>query len=755
MLNGSKMAALRFRAENAHRMPTTPTGWYQYHKSKHYNVALEAMKSGMRFGLRLPVWALGFIVIEDSVDRLRGMRDAFSTVVAGLTLSGIFSVKNGFNIPTAARTARAGLWGGLMFGVLQDVMALARGRHVPYVDLLKRVMDMKGYEWSRVLLIRIIDESGTHRHYSCRHEYDEEEYVNYAAEDSQGSEFEEPPKRSSRKQKSLRNRRDADDDEDDEDDDFTSRRGKQVAIAPKKSNKEVRRRRQTEETDEESEEPDSSEEDRKLKKREKKRSQKRGKEEIVIKAWEKCPKEQIDDAFIELVAHVTDMDISKIAKIAEKHLERHTQTGEYNLDGLYHSRKIAPDDVKKLKKDIRERKKSADRSRSGVLYCTAITKDVILDDFDYRPPPRRPGYGPGYYSGYGDKQVCAVKTRSYIVSASATLAANLTSSDGGPLTNADFRNSTQVANQIFQLQLVAPAVGNLRPRQDDALGFLDSNGDVVQLCQSAPIYVVQNGQLLSGPLSFSTFRGVSNSPFSASEEQGFIDTTFSVADGYLTWESDAFEGGAARFYFKLSQPILAVFAGPAPEGYTAVSLRNTPRKHSWVPVSGPHSCAHCHLPSLRVCRLSLYRADFLAFHRHFYSQQYVLAECLEFNWTSEQHQPSYKLFAVLYTVYCSLYPVKQSNFNKYGHIFWQPIPQFNAKHVVELQFSGVDLQFSSVHLQSSGVQLDGSSQHCKLLDTGQQVARFLFQLLRIYSLFGNIVDTSACYNYICYHSNAR
>ena len=92
--NGGKMAALRFRAENAHRMPTTSTGWYQYHKSKHYNVALEGMNSGMRLGLRLPVWAIGFIVIEDSVDRLRGMRDAFSTVVAGLTLSGIFSVRS-------------------------------------------------------------------------------------------------------------------------------------------------------------------------------------------------------------------------------------------------------------------------------------------------------------------------------------------------------------------------------------------------------------------------------------------------------------------------------------------------------------------------------------------------------------------------------------------------------------------------------------------------------------------------------------
>jgi hypothetical protein len=32
--HGSKTAGLRFRAENAHRLPQTPTGWYLYHKSK-------------------------------------------------------------------------------------------------------------------------------------------------------------------------------------------------------------------------------------------------------------------------------------------------------------------------------------------------------------------------------------------------------------------------------------------------------------------------------------------------------------------------------------------------------------------------------------------------------------------------------------------------------------------------------------------------------------------------------------------------
>ncbi|KAL8730972.1 MAG: hypothetical protein Q9181_004485 [Wetmoreana brouardii] len=134
--HGGKMAALRFRAENSHRFPTTSTGWYLYHKSKNYNVMFAGLKEGAKLGLRLPGWAFGFIFIEDAIDTRRGTKDFMSTVVAGLTLSGLFSLWNRFNIPTAARTARAGLYTGLAYGLLQDAMALARGRRLNYIDFL-------------------------------------------------------------------------------------------------------------------------------------------------------------------------------------------------------------------------------------------------------------------------------------------------------------------------------------------------------------------------------------------------------------------------------------------------------------------------------------------------------------------------------------------------------------------------------------------------------------------------------------------
>lgn len=91
--HGSTMASLRFRAENSHRFPTTMKGWYLYHKSKNYHCMLNAVKQGLRLGPRLAGWTGGFLFLEEAVDHWRGSRDAISSVVAGLALSGIFSIR--------------------------------------------------------------------------------------------------------------------------------------------------------------------------------------------------------------------------------------------------------------------------------------------------------------------------------------------------------------------------------------------------------------------------------------------------------------------------------------------------------------------------------------------------------------------------------------------------------------------------------------------------------------------------------------
>ncbi|MCJ1298252.1 hypothetical protein MMC08_001041 [Hypocenomyce scalaris] len=135
--HGAQMAGFRFRAENSHRLPTSPTGWYLYHKSKNYHMALGGIKEGLKMGGKVGLWVGGFFTVEEAVDRFRGgRRDFFSTVIAGLSVAGGFSAWNRFPLITAARTAKVGLISGLAFGLAQDALNLAKGRRLAYVDFV-------------------------------------------------------------------------------------------------------------------------------------------------------------------------------------------------------------------------------------------------------------------------------------------------------------------------------------------------------------------------------------------------------------------------------------------------------------------------------------------------------------------------------------------------------------------------------------------------------------------------------------------
>ena len=59
LTHGMKTTSLRFRAENAHRFPTTPQGWYLYHKSKNYHLILGGAKEGLKMGPKLAFWTGG------------------------------------------------------------------------------------------------------------------------------------------------------------------------------------------------------------------------------------------------------------------------------------------------------------------------------------------------------------------------------------------------------------------------------------------------------------------------------------------------------------------------------------------------------------------------------------------------------------------------------------------------------------------------------------------------------------------------
>lgn len=135
--NGSRMAGLIYRAENAHRLPTTNAGWYFYHKSKNYVTALGGIKEGIKMGTKVGIGGAMFFTIEEAVDEMRGDADCLNTAVAALGTAGAFSLWNRFPLPAAARTAKLALIAGLGYGLAQDAIAALRGRKITYVEALK------------------------------------------------------------------------------------------------------------------------------------------------------------------------------------------------------------------------------------------------------------------------------------------------------------------------------------------------------------------------------------------------------------------------------------------------------------------------------------------------------------------------------------------------------------------------------------------------------------------------------------------
>jgi hypothetical protein len=140
---GGNQASYRYRAENAHRLPTTQTGWYLYHKSKNYHSIIGGVREGLRLGGRLSALAALFAGSEEVIDQLRGggddrQRDAASTVFAGMATAGLYSWKNGYDLFTSARMARTALKVSLVYGLSQDVLSTLRGRRPAYVDWLMR-----------------------------------------------------------------------------------------------------------------------------------------------------------------------------------------------------------------------------------------------------------------------------------------------------------------------------------------------------------------------------------------------------------------------------------------------------------------------------------------------------------------------------------------------------------------------------------------------------------------------------------------
>ena len=140
--HGGKKEGLRFRAENAHRLPKSQRDWYFYHKSKNYAAMLGGVKEGLKMGIRTGVWVGAFVVLEAATDHNRGyggQQDFVSTTIAGVTTAALWSAWHRFPAATTIRTTKLGLKIGLGLGLLEDALGYARGRQLTYIEYGKRL----------------------------------------------------------------------------------------------------------------------------------------------------------------------------------------------------------------------------------------------------------------------------------------------------------------------------------------------------------------------------------------------------------------------------------------------------------------------------------------------------------------------------------------------------------------------------------------------------------------------------------------
>ncbi|KAL9016237.1 MAG: hypothetical protein Q9185_006406 [Variospora sp. 1 TL-2023] len=197
------------------------------------------------------------------------------------------------------------------------------------------------------------------------------------------------------------------------------RRGKQLVVRQgnKKSRstgKEVVRRKKDDTTEDE----DSSDESEKeLKRKAKKKMKARKKEVITKKTWEPVPRDEVDRDFINLVADELGQNEAKIMEgIEDDMLQRHTETGEYNMDAFFDTGFFSKKDQKNWQRCVEKLK--GNKQKSKILFCSATTGS-LGDGLGpgYRPSHGHihaaPGYNPSYGPSYGPSR--AHMTTTYVV----------------------------------------------------------------------------------------------------------------------------------------------------------------------------------------------------------------------------------------------------------------------------------------------------------------------------------------------------
>ncbi|KAI9728386.1 MAG: hypothetical protein M1828_003786 [Chrysothrix sp. TS-e1954] len=149
-IQGVRVAGLRFRAENSHRLPRSEAGWLLYHKAKRKYVFKASMKEARSLGFRVAPCVALFYFFEEAMDERRSKRvghmgenthqDFLSSTFAGLGVAGAFGLWNRLTLPLIAKMAKYGMIGGVSYGLIQDALHLSHGRELAYVESIRQVL---------------------------------------------------------------------------------------------------------------------------------------------------------------------------------------------------------------------------------------------------------------------------------------------------------------------------------------------------------------------------------------------------------------------------------------------------------------------------------------------------------------------------------------------------------------------------------------------------------------------------------------
>ncbi|KAI4177874.1 MAG: hypothetical protein LQ348_005748 [Seirophora lacunosa] len=199
---------------------------------------------------------------------------------------------------------------------------------------------------------------------------------------------EQPPRRRAiqkSKGRRVEESEEEEEEEQEEQEEEDDRRGKQLAVRQGKTKsqskgKEVVRRKKHDTTEEE----DSSDESEKeLKKKAKKKTKARKQEVITKKAWEPVPRDEVDRNFIKLVANELGQNPEKILEgIEDDMLQRHTETGEYNIDAFFDTGFFSKKDQKIWKRCVEKLK--GNKQKSQILFCSATTEVNVAFLFSHQ-----------------------------------------------------------------------------------------------------------------------------------------------------------------------------------------------------------------------------------------------------------------------------------------------------------------------------------------------------------------------------------